>query len=183
MRPKNDFQRQVVAAMRKLRPATKRQMQWGYDHSVYFYAYRLKSGKTTCMECGHTFVTEEGTEEAVCPHCGKHLTIKETNKQKLSQVGYFSIITTADGLQVLRYFFIRTHQWKGEKTTYTCTEVMQRWIDKDGNTCTTSRLRAPFSYCIDDWLCGSSLEIRTHSTAFPIVDGCSVYPQFDTSPN
>ena len=182
MRPKNDFQRQVVAAMRKLRPATKRQMQWGYDNSVYFYAYRLKSGKTTCMECGHTFVTEESTEEAVCPHCGKHLTIKETNKQKLSQVGYFSIITTADGLQVLRYFFIRTHQWKGEKTTYTCTEVMQRWIDKDGNTCTTSRLRAPFSYCIDDWLCGSSLEIRTHSTAFPIVDGCSVYPQYDTIP-
>lgn len=182
MRPKNDFQRQVVAAMRKLRPATKRQMQWGYDNSVYFYAYRLKSGKTTCMECGHTFVTEEGTEEVVCPHCGKHLTIEETKKEKLSQVGYFSIITTADGLQVLRYFFIRTHQRKGEKTTYTCTEVMQRWIDKDGNTCTTSRLRAPYSYCIDDWLCGSSLEIRTHSTAFPIVDGCSIYPQFDTIP-
>ena len=108
MRPKNDFQRQVVAAMRKLRPATKRQMQWGYDHSVYFYAYRLKIGKTTCMECGHTFVTEEGTEETVCPHCGKHLTIEETKKEKLSQMGYFSIITTADGLQVLRYFFIRT---------------------------------------------------------------------------
>ena len=34
----------------------------------------------------------------------------------------------------------------------------------------------------DDWLCGSSLEIRTHSTAFPIVDGCSVYPQYDTIP-
>ena len=157
MRPKNDFQRQVVAAMGKLRPATKRQMQWGYDNSVYFYGYRLKSGKTTCMECGHTFVTEEGKENAVCPHCGKHLTVKDTKRQKLSQVGYFSIITTQDGLQVLRYFFIHTHQWKGEKTTYTCTEVMQRWIDKDGNTCTTSRLRAPFTYCVDDCTLPSAL--------------------------
>jgi len=182
MRPKNDFQRQVVAAMRKLRPATERQMQWGYDNSVYFYAYRLKNGNTTCMECGHAFVTEGGKEETVCPHCGKHLTIKETKKQKLSQVGYFSIITAVDGLQVLRYFFIRTHQRKEEQSTFVCSEVMQRWIDKDGNTCTTSKLRAPYSYCIDDWLCGSNLEIRTHSTAFPIVDGCSVYPKFDTIP-
>jgi len=177
MRPKNDFQRQVVAAMRKLHPATKRQMQWGYDNSVYFYAYRLKNGNTTCMECGHAFVTEGGMEETVCPHCGKRLTIKETKRQRLSQVGYFSIITAVDGMQVLRYFFIRTHQRKEEQSTYVCTEVMQRWIDKDGNTCTTSKLRAPFTYCIDDWLCGSNLEIRTHSTAFPIVDGCSVYPK------
>lgn len=176
------FNAKVVAAMKKLRPATKRQMKWGYDNSIDFYGYRLKSGNTTCMECGHTFHTEDGTHRAVCPHCGKVLTVNDTLQRKLSQVGYFSIITTANGLQVLRYFFIRTHQWKGEKADYECAEVMQRWMDKDGNTCTTSRLRAPYSYCIDDWLCGSRLEIRSHSTAFPIVDGCSIYPIFDTIP-
>ena len=138
--------------MKKLRPATKRHMKWGYDNSIDFYGYRLKSGKTTCMECGHTFHTEDGTRRAVCPHCGKVLTVNDTLQRKLSQVGYFSIITTANGLQVLRYFFIRTHQWKGEKADYECTEVMQRWMDKNGNTCTTSRLRAPYSYCVDESL-------------------------------
>ena len=46
-------------------------MQWAFRECLDHYAFQLKHGQTTCMDCGHTWTTDEDTDKCVCPKCKK----------------------------------------------------------------------------------------------------------------
>ena len=62
MKPRNKFEQAVLAQSMYLRPITKAQKLWAFRECIDHYAYRLPKGKTTCMDCGHSWQMIEPTE-------------------------------------------------------------------------------------------------------------------------
>lgn len=182
MKPRNSFQEQVVANMQTLRPLTSQQKQWGYDHSLYKYAYRRPNGKTICMECGHVYETRAGLKQSVCLHCHKQLKVEETAKRTLRREGYFCIATTQSGMQVLRYFKMYSFSKIGQPIQNDYYEVMQRWIDEKGKTAIAALPRMMFSSYTDSWNYNADIELRKYCSALDYVDGCPTYPSINTIP-
>ena len=69
MKPRTKYQKQVVTSNKGLRPIKGAQMQWAFRECLDHYAFQLKHGQTTCMDCGHTWTTEEnaGKSSVSCP--------------------------------------------------------------------------------------------------------------------
>ena len=69
MKPRTKYQKQVVTSNKGLRPIKGAQMQWAFRECLDHYAFQLKHGQTTCMDCGHTWTTDEDADKCVCPKC------------------------------------------------------------------------------------------------------------------
>lgn len=133
MRPRNKHEKEILAKSKRLHLITEAQKEWA-ETIIPHYAYRLPKGRTTCMDCGHSWLTEEHTDTCTCPHCGAVLEVEETRKTKLEQEQYFTVLTTMEGLQVLRVY---VHYASGKKGKQ-CTTVYSIVV-------TTSR-KIPLSY-------------------------------------
>lgn len=79
MKPRNKKQQHIVELSGRLSPLTTDQKQWAlttdqkqwaFSHTIDHYAYRLKSGKAVCMDCGHEW-QEKGFGIYRCPNCGE----------------------------------------------------------------------------------------------------------------
>ena len=76
MKPrKTNLKKAVLAQSKKLRPITPIQINWAFRNCVEHYAHRLPKGRTTCMDCGHSWVMTEQTEHCTCPECGASLKV------------------------------------------------------------------------------------------------------------
>ena len=93
MKPRNKFEKAVLAESKHLRPITKTQSKWAFRECIDHFAYRLPKGRTTCMDCGHSWVMEQSAETCTCPHCGAKLQVKETFERKIRQKQYFTILS------------------------------------------------------------------------------------------
>lgn len=85
MKPRNKFEKAVLAQSKKLRPITPIQINWAFRNCVEHYAHRLPKGRTTCMDCGHSWVMTEQTEHCTCPECGASLKVCLTYQRKVRQ--------------------------------------------------------------------------------------------------
>ena len=97
MRAKTRLQHKVVTANERLLPQTEKQELWAFRHCLTHYAFRTKSGMTTCMDCGYQW-SETKEKTCHCPHCGTELKIDDTLRRKYRDKVYFSTLTTQDGL-------------------------------------------------------------------------------------
>ena len=110
MKPRNKFEKAVLEQSKYLRPITKQQSKWAFRECIDHFAYRLPKGRTTCMDCGYSWVMDKHRETCTCPHCRAKLQVKETYERKLQQKQYFTILTTCGEFQVLRMFLLVTEQ-------------------------------------------------------------------------
>ena len=115
MKPRNKFEKAVLEQSKHLRPITKTQSKWAFRECIDHFAYRLPKGRTTCMDCGHSWVIDKHRETCTCPHCRAKLQVKETYERKLQQKQYFTILTTYGEFQVLRMFLLVVGMEKGYK--------------------------------------------------------------------
>jgi len=115
MKPRNKFEKAVLEQSKHLRPITKTQDKWAFRECIDHFAYRLPKGRTTCMDCGHSWVMDKHRETCTCPHCRAKLQVKETYERKLQQKQYFTILTTYGEFQVLRMFLLIVGMEKGYK--------------------------------------------------------------------
>lgn len=118
MRAKTRLQHKVVTANERLLPLTEKQELWAFRHCLNHYAFRTKSGMTTCMDCGHQW-SETREKTCRCPRCDTKLEIRNTLQRKYKDKSYYSILTTQDGLQVQRVFLLTAHYRKGKKADFT----------------------------------------------------------------
>ena len=86
MKPRNRFEKAVLAESKYLRPITKTQSKWAFRECIGHFAYRLPKGRTTCMDCGHSWLMEKPAQTCTCPHCGARLQVEETYGRKLKHV-------------------------------------------------------------------------------------------------
>ena len=150
MRAKTRLQHKVITANGRLLPLTEKQQLWAFRHCLSHYAFRTKSGMTTCMDCGHQW-NETKTKNCHCPRCGTRLEICDTLQRKYRDKSYYSILTTQDGLQVQRVFLLTADYRKGKKAEYYSMEIARYWVDDNGKTEITALKRGYFCF---GWLSG-----------------------------
>lgn len=175
MRPRNKYEKTILAKSKKLHPITEAQKEWA-EKSIPHYAYRLPKGRTTCMDCGHSWLIEEHTETCTCPHCGAVLEVMETRKTKLEQEQYFTILTTMEGLQVLRVYVLYASGKKGKEKKTIIHEVAQYWWNAEGQMTLIARKSTLFNWnaCFE---LSSPLEIRRDSQVYQSVADAPTYPR------
>jgi len=69
MKARTRYQKQVVKLAKVLKPATKKQVKWAYRECLEHFAFRTKSGWTTCLDCGHSFIFNGASAHCQCPKC------------------------------------------------------------------------------------------------------------------
>lgn len=175
MKPRNKKQQHIVELNGRLRPLTTAQKQWAFSHTIDHYAYRLKSGKAVCMDCGHEW-QEVGFGIYRCPNCGERVEIRNTKERVRQDKSYFNVITTIEDYQVVRMFLMMVEMRKGMKVKPAYLEIGQYFIDPKGNK-TVVGLQRTLGYYIDSFAFGSPLEIRCDNEAFQRISDEWVYPR------
>ena len=175
MKPRNKKQQLIVELSGRLRPLTTAQKQWAFSHTIDHYAYRLKSGKAVCMDCGHEW-QEVGFGIYRCPNCGERVEIRNTKERVRRDKSYFNVITTMEGYQVVRMFLMIVEMRKGMKAKPAYLEIGQYWIDPKGHA-TVVGLQRTLGYYVDSFAFGSPLEIRRDNDAFQRISDEWVYPR------
>lgn len=175
MKPRTKYEKTILAKSKRLQPITEAQKEWA-EKIIPHYAYRLPKGRTTCMDCGHNWLTEEHTDTCTCPHCCAVLEVKETRKTKLEQEQYFTILTTMEGLQVLRVYILYTSGKKGQEKKTDLHEIAQYWWSAKGRVTLIGRQRSQFNWGISFDL-GTPLEVRRDSQVYQCVADAPAYPR------
>lgn len=179
MKPRNKKQQHIVELSGRLRPLTTAQKQWAFSHTIDHYAYRLKSGKVVCMDCGHEW-QEVGFGIYRCPNCGERVEIRNTRERVRRDKSYFNVITTMEDYQVIRMFLMIVEMRKGMKAKPAYLEIGQYWIDPKGHA-TVVGLQRTLGYYVDSFAFGSPLEIRGDNDAFRHIASQWVYPRIKSA--
>ena len=157
-------------------------MQWAFRECLDHYAFQLKHGQTTCMDCGHTWTTDEDADKCVCPKCKAKLEVQRTKRQKAMSSTYFSVLTERKGLQLMRAFQMKAYYRKGQKADIYCWEVARYWMNEKGKVEVMARKRTMGIY-MDTFCYDSDIELRKdnttyqHIASFPVCPDMKVIPQ------
>ena len=172
MKPRNTYQRHVLALSKKLPEITERQRQWAFEHC--FEALGLASKKRVwCLGCGEVFSYEAPTlitamvgSEVTCPHCGRELKLENSRMKNYDEKYYYTIATTIEGFQVFRHFIVAKSMRRNiaelKRPYFTIHEAVQNWIDDLGRDTIIARPCKPLFYCDDAWDFTKPMEIRPY---------------------
>ena len=177
MKPRNKFEKAVLEQSKHLRPITKTQGKWAFCECIDHFAYRLPKGRTTCMDCGHSWVIDKHRETCTCPHCRAKLQVKETYERKLQEKQYFTILTTCGEFQVLRMFLLIVGMEKGYKAQASIIEIGQYWWNMQGRKAVVAIQRVLGHY-VDTFSYYSPMAIRNDNEAYQHIVYSPIYPKF-----
>ena len=180
MKPRNKFEKAVLAESKNLRPITKTQSKWAFRECIDHFAYRLPKGRTTCMDCGHTWTMDNPTEHCTCPHCKARLQVRETFERKIRQKQYFTILTACEEYQVLRMFLLSVKMEKGCKASSYTIEIGQYWWNAQGRKTIVAVQRVLGKY-IDTFSYCSPMAVRNDNEAYRHISYSPIYPKFKTT--
>ena len=180
MKPRNKFEKAVLAESKNLRPITKTQSKWAFRECIDHFAYRLPKGRITCMDCGHSWTIEKTTEHCTCPHCRAKLQVRTTFERKIRQKQYFTILTTCGEYQVLRMFLLSAEMEKGCKATSCVVEIGQYWWNAQGRKTIVAIQRVLGKY-IDTFSFCSPMAVRNDNEAYRHISYSPIYPKFKTT--
>lgn len=163
MKPKTKLQKRVVELSTKLKPITQKQENWAYENCLDLYAVRHRN-TLYCLECGHSWKYKHVLETSIvgcqCPRCDNELKMWQNYRPNCRDSAYFSIITTKAEFQVVRMFWVQKTMKKGERPVYRNWEVMNHWIDENGEITSMSIRVQGLSHYFDQWIFASELEIK-----------------------
>ena len=177
MKARNKFEAAVMEQSKHLRPITKQQIKWAFRECITHFAYRLPKGRTTCMDCGHSWVMNKPRETCTCPHCRAKLQVQTTRARKHKEQHYFTILTTSGNYQVLRMCLLIVGMEKGCKASSYTIEIGQYWWNAQGRKTIVAVQRVlgryvdTFSYC-------APMAIRNDNEAYRYAASSQIYPKF-----
>lgn len=177
MKPRNRFEKAILAESKNLHPITKTQCKWAFRECIDHFAYRLPKDRTTCMDCGHSWIMDKLTEHCTCPHCRAKLQVRTTYERKMKQKQYFTTLTICGEYQVLRMFLLSSEMEKGCKAQHYTIEIGQYWWNAQGRKTiiavqrTLGRYIDTFSFC-------SPMAIRNDNEAYRHISYSQIYPKF-----
>lgn len=181
MKPRNKFEKAVLAQSGKLRPLSKAQVKWAFKECFDHFAHRLPSGRTTCMDCGHSWDMTAPTTHCTCPECGTKLQVEQTFVRKVRQKSYFSILTQCGEYQVLRMCLLIVEMEKGCKANPYVLEVGQYWWNAQGRTALVAIQRIMGRY-LDSFSFSSPMAIRSNNFVYRHVADAPLYPKCKVIP-
>ena len=172
MKPRNKFEKAVLAQSGKLRQLTRAQMRWAFRECVSHFAHRLPKGRTTCLDCGHEWITAQPTAHCVCPNCKAKLEVRQTFARKVKQKSYFTVLARCGEYQTLRMFLLVAEMEKGCKAQPYALEIGQYWWNASGKQTLVAIQRVLGRY-MDTFSFGSPMAIHRdnhvyrHIASFP----------------
>ena len=177
MKPRNRFEKAVLAESKSLCPITKTQSKWAFRKCIDHFAYRLPKGRTTCMDCGHSWIMEKPAYTCPCPHCRARLQVRETFQRKLLQKQYFTVLTVCGEYQILRMFLLVVGMEKGCKAQTHTIEIGQYWWNAQGRKTVVTVQRTLGRY-VDTFSFYTPMAIRNDNEAYRYVSCAPIYPKF-----
>lgn len=126
------MKKEIITQSAKVRRISKAERDWAFRNCIDHYAHRLPKGRTTCMDCGHSWIKERQTETCTCPNCKAELQVSLTYKRKIQQKQYFTILTTSGKYQVLRMLLLVSEMEKGCKAKSYVLKIGHYWWDAQG---------------------------------------------------
>ena len=138
MKPGNKFQRNLVEIDKSLPKITPTQEKWAFKNCLTHKGVRLKSGKITCLDCGHSWQSKlsQGWQDEVigdeCPNCKTKIEIELTRQKNFNEKEYLTIVGAHLGFQVVRNFLVYGYYRSGQKATVFTSEVSRVYIDDIG---------------------------------------------------
>lgn len=166
----------VLAQSEQLPKISKAHLNWAFRECIDHYAHRLPKGKTTCMDCGHSWVMEKETTTCRCPQCGAKLNVRTSYVRKLQQKQYFTILTTCGEYQVLRMFLLIVEMEKGSKAKPYALEIGQYWWNDKGRKAIVAIQRVMGHY-LDTFSFCSPMAIRNDNIAYDHISYSPMYPK------
>ena len=177
MKPRNRFEKAVLAESKSLRPITKTQSKWAFRECIDHFAYRLPKGRTTCMDCGHSWSMDKQRDTCTCPHCRARLQVRETFQRKLLQKQYFTLLTACGEYQILRMLLLVVGMEKGCKAQIHTIEIGQYWWNGQGRKVVIAVQRILGHY-VDTFSFYSPMAVRNDNEAYRYVACAPIYPKF-----
>lgn len=178
MKPRNKFEKAVLAQSGRLRPITKAQVKWAFKECIDHFAFRLPSGRTTCMDCGHSWKMETPTTHCNCPVCGTKLQVEQTFVRKVRQKSYFTVLAKCAGYQVLRMYLLIAEMEKGCQANPYALEIGQYWWNVQGRTALVAIKRILGRY-LDCFSFGSPMAVRSDNFVYRHIAGAPLYPKYN----
>lgn len=166
----------VLAQSEQLPKISKAHLNWAFRECIDHYAHRLPKGRTTCMDCGHSWVMEKETTTCRCPQCGAKLNVRTSYVRKLQQKQYFTILTTCGEYQVLRMFLFIVEMEKGCKAKPYALEIGQYWWNDKGRKAIVAIQRVMGHY-LDTFSFCSPMAIRNDNIAYDHISYSPMYPK------
>ncbi len=177
MKPRTIFEKAVIAQSGHLRPLPTAPRRWAFTNAINHYAFRLPKGRTTCMDCGHSWLMNETAERCTCPNCKAKLKVKETYERNGAKF-------TAD----LQYsaskrdiVFVNSDLYKQGQSqdTNTQQQVRDSWHNPDGSI---KRLEHWCKLPLNeqqqaDYLAGKKVLVGEGKDRFG--NDCTIYFQYD----
>lgn len=176
MKPRNKFEKAVLAQSEKLPVISKAQVKWAFRECIDHYAHRLPKGRTTCMDCGHNWHMAEQTEYCTCPACRARLKVQLSYVRKVQQKQYFTVLTTSGVYQVLRMFLLVVEMEKGCKAVPQVIEIGQYWWNEQGRKAIVGIQRVLGKY-LDTFSFASPMAIRQDNIAYDHISYAPIYPK------
>ena len=176
MKPRNKFEKAVLAQSEKLPTISKAQVKWAFRECIDHYAHRLPKGRTTCMDCGHNWHMAEQTEYCTCPACRARLKVQLSYVRKVQQKQYFTVLTTSGVYQVLRMFLLVVEMEKGCKAVPQVIEIGQYWWNEEGRKTIVGIQRVLGKY-LDTFSFASPMAIRQDNIAYDHISYAPIYPK------
>lgn len=186
MKPRNQYERNIVALSEKLPALTTAQRQWAIDNCFGPDGYKSKN-TVWCLHCGNVNTIKDSHLVTVvagctCQKCGRELkNIEVSRRKKVKESDYLTIVTTIGGFQVVRHFLVSKYMHKlpnavdAQAPAYSFNEAVQTWIDSNGKNSIIARSRVP-SFYVDQWNFNSPLSLKKFGDSVYNFNGC-LYPR------
>lgn len=139
MKARTKLQKEVEQLAKKLPRITKPQLEYAREKLFKHEAVLLKSGKMTCLDCGHSWQNKEPELGykilgVTCPSCNRELTVKQTRKKNFSARNYYQVITVFKGYQLIRLYEVRKWWRSGQPQSFSVIRLYERWMNDKGQS-------------------------------------------------
>lgn len=187
MIPKTIIEKQLTALSASLAPIREEVFTWA-EQNIFLKWGVLSRSKFYCLECAHVWkpsCQSTCAKFTTCPACAGKLKMMPCNQVHFKETEYFAVIERCAGFQVVRLVISHKHMKKNFTPTYFHKEVMQHWINPEGEVRTFALSTNVFSSTLDAWKFYSPLEIKPKDfirNAKFYINPYRVYPQMKTLP-
>jgi hypothetical protein len=162
MRARTKNQKRVVALSQGIKRINEKQNEYFFKHCLLKIGVRLKSGRTTCLECAHVW-NGEGVVNydmskvtSTCPNCKTELAVSDTRKKNFEDKAIGQLIEVHGGYQVIRSYEIKGFYKAGQKARKYTRELSRVFINAQGKHEIVGKF-FQFSYYGESWVGDFSL--------------------------
>jgi len=189
MKPKTKLQVRIVELSKSLPVVSDIQKEWSNSNHKKYFVRHYKD--FVCLECNHTWKSHlpECTVKIVesnCPNCKNEIELIKENKPKFKFFHIFSIITTIEEFQVMRYFTTWKNMSKKDTPNYHTVELYQEWDTDYIKKTVVVGLNKKGSFYYDGFSYGTNFDIKNAYGHFGSycysINPNFVYPEYSALP-